>query len=73
MSAPFESRTGVDVPDYFSATGLGSLGPRHQGSPFQRIPFPPGFEPDTMIGAHQQYIDEMVRRCGHSPVGFQMY
>jgi hypothetical protein len=68
MSAPFESRLGMDGLDYFSAAmGLGPLGRRHQGSPFQGSPFPPGFEPETIMGTQQQqYIDETVRRWAMS-------
>ena len=61
MSAPFESRLGMDGTDYFSAMGppmgLGYLGSRHQTSPF-----PPGFEPETMVSGPEQYVDELVRR-----------
>ncbi|KAF2644837.1 hypothetical protein P280DRAFT_514302 [Massarina eburnea CBS 473.64] len=69
MSAPFDSRMsmGVDGPDYFSPAamgmgmgmgmGIGQYGRRGQGSPF-----PPGFEPETLVGTREQYIDELVRR-----------
>lgn len=59
MSPPFETRLGLEGPEYFSAMGAaGPFGPRyHQG-----VPFPPGLEPEAMMGGHPQYIDELVRR-----------
>ena len=73
MSAPFESKMGMVGPDYFSAMGLGPRGPRADGVRLQGSPFPPGFEPETMMGTHQQYIDEMVRRWYNAPVRVQPY
>ncbi|KAF2872203.1 hypothetical protein BDV95DRAFT_606757 [Massariosphaeria phaeospora] len=58
MSASFESRLGMDGPDYFSAMGMGPVGGRSHSGPFP----PPGFDPDMMMGNNQQNIDELVRK-----------
>lgn len=59
MTAPFESRLEMDGPDYFSAMGIGPFGSRAHGGPF-----PPGFDPETMMGmgGAQHYVDDVVRR-----------
>jgi hypothetical protein len=62
MSAPFDSRMGMDAPDYFSAMGSPPMGTGAFGSRPQRSSFPPGFEPDAMMSGPEQYVDELVRR-----------
>ncbi|KAL5388452.1 hypothetical protein DPSP01_003025 [Paraphaeosphaeria sporulosa] len=61
MSAPFDSRLGMEVPDYLSALGS-PIGKGTFGSRNQRSSYPPGFEPETMMSGPEQYIDELVRR-----------
>lgn len=73
MNTPFEARMGLEASDYFSPMGLGPLGPRHRGSSLLASSFPPGLEPDTMMGTQQQYIDETVRRCGSAFAPVRLY
>ena len=56
MSSPYETRSGMEEPDFFCAM-TSPMGPRHSGGTF-----PPGFEPDSMMSGPEQYLDELVRR-----------